>query len=135
MTEKNEKIINERVNALRDAIGKIEHDTTYWQDVTYVAGFGDLQHSTTRFTIWVNTKSIFFDFGNIYQDIKKLEKLFANAKGGYTAKGINNKTERRYKCSYEDGLQLVKTLFKPTTQKPKAKPKATSKKADEVKAS
>ena len=133
MNKKNVKIINDRVNRLRNAMGKVEYNTKYWKsDITYVAGFGDLAHSTTRFTIWVNTKSVFFDFGNIYKDMKKLEKLFSNAKGEYTNKGVNGKTERRFKTSYEDGLQLVKTLFEPTTQEPKAKPNDDTKKADEV---
>ena len=137
MTDKNTQIIEARVNAIRTLLkdSNVEYDDMYWDDETYVAGFGDMAHSTTRFTIWVNTKAMFFDYGNIYADQKRLTTLFTKAgESGYTVKGINKKTERRYKTSYEDGIALIKAIYpkpktkgKGTTSKPTEKPKTTSK--------
>lgn len=138
MTDKNTQIITARVNEIRTLLkdSNVDFDIKYWEnDVTYVAGFGDMAHSTTRFTIWVNTKAMFFDYGNIYADQKRLTTLFTKAgENGYTVQGINKKTERRYKTSYEDGIALIKALFskpktkgKDTTQKAQEKPKTTSK--------
>lgn len=137
MTDKNTQIIMARVDAIRTLLkeNNVEYDDIYWDDITYVGGFGDMAHSTTRFTIWVNTKAMFFDYGNIYSDQKRLTTLFTKAgENGYTVKGINKKTERRYKTSYDDGITLIKAIFakpktkgKDTTQKGNTKPKATSK--------
>ena len=142
MTDKNTQIITARVDAIRTLLkeNNVKYDAIYWDDETYVAGFGDMAHSTTRFTIWVNTKAMFFDYGNIYADQKRLTTLFTKAgENGYTVKGINKKTERRYKTDYETGITLIKAIFakpktkgKDTTSKPTEKPKAT-KKADTTK--